>query len=151
MIKIMGYLTKKDWGYIFLSIFLIVMQVWLDLKLPDNMSDITMLVQTEGSEMQDVLMAGGYMLACTLGSLVLTFTVGYFVARIAIGVTKRLREIIHDKLMDLSMENSGKLSLSGLITRSTNGCYPISKFCSNGVTAICKSANFGCLGSCENC
>lgn len=105
-----------------------------------------MLVQVEESEMQGVLISGGYMSVCTLESLVLIFAVGYFVDRIAIGVTKRLREIIHDKLMDLSMENSGKLSLSGLITRSTNGCYPISKFCSNGVTAICKSAKFWLFG-----
>lgn len=139
MIKIMGYLTKKDWGYIFLSIFLIVMQVWLDLKLPDYMSDITMLVQTEGSEMQDVLIAGGYMLACALGSLVLTFAVGYFVARIATGLAKRLRETIYDKTMDLSMEDIGKFSIASLITRSTNDITQIQTFVAMGLQASVKA------------
>lgn len=70
MLKIFRYMRKRELGFIFLSIVFVVAQVWLDLKLPDYMSEVTMLVQTEGSKMSDIWTAGGKMLLCAFGSLI---------------------------------------------------------------------------------
>ncbi|HAG44271.1 MAG TPA: multidrug ABC transporter ATP-binding protein, partial [Clostridium sp.] len=70
MIKLFKNLTKKEWLFVGISLLFIIAQVWLDLKLPDYMSEITMLVQIEGSTMSEILTAGGKMLTCALGSLV---------------------------------------------------------------------------------
>ena len=82
MLKIFKYLRKKDWGLILLSLVFIIIQVWLDLKMPDYMSGITRLVQTEGSAMADILISGGKMLLCTLGSFAAAVVVGFLVAKI---------------------------------------------------------------------
>lgn len=139
MLKIFKYLTKRDWTYAAFSLLLIVAQVWLDLKLPDYMSEITLLVQTEGSQMADILSAGGYMLLCAVGSLILTFMVGYFAARIAAGLAKRLREGVFDKTMSFSMEEISGFSTSSLITRSTNDITQIQSFVAMGLQAIVKA------------
>ena len=83
MLKLFKNLRKKDWLYAGISFLFVVCQVWLDLKLPDYMSEITKLVQTQGSEMSDILRAGGYMLLRALGSLVSAFIVGFYVSQIA--------------------------------------------------------------------
>ena len=70
MIKLLRYLKLKDWIYFLISLVFIVAQVYLDLKLPDYMSEITTLVETSGSQMGDIWSAGGMMLLCSLGSLV---------------------------------------------------------------------------------
>ena len=77
MIKLLRNLKKKDLVLILISIVLIVSQVWLELKMPDYMSTITRLVQTEGSKINDILKNGGYMLLCALGSLASAIIVGY--------------------------------------------------------------------------
>ncbi len=139
MIKIFKYLEKKDWIYVLFSLVFIVFQVWLDLKLPDYMSEITMLVQTEGSGMGDILSAGGYMLLCAVGSLCATFVVGYFVARIAAGLSMRLREMVYNKTMSFSMEEINGFSTASLITRSTNDITQIQMFVAMGLQAIVKA------------
>ncbi|MBQ3420107.1 MAG: ABC transporter ATP-binding protein, partial [Romboutsia sp.] len=83
MLKILKYLTKKDYLFVFFSLIFVIEQVYLDLKLPDYMSEITRLVQIPNSQMSEIVSAGGYMLLCALGSLVASFIVGYFAARIA--------------------------------------------------------------------
>lgn len=139
MLKIFKYLTKRDWGLVLGSLFFIVAQVWLDLKLPDYMAEITQLVQTEGSAMDDILIAGGYMLLCAVGSLIATFIVGYFVAKIAAGLSLRLREKTFEKTMSFSMEEIGAFSTSSLITRSTNDVTQIQTFVAMGLQAIIKA------------
>lgn len=139
MLKIFKHLNKRDWCFAGISLFFIVIQVWLDLKLPDYMSEITMLVQTEGSAMSDVLAAGGYMLLCALGSLAATFIVGYFVAKIAAGLSMRLREKIYEQTMNFSMEEIGHFSTASLITRSTNDITQIQTIVAMGLQAIVKS------------
>ncbi len=104
MIKIFKYLKKQDWLLVLCSLVFIVLQVWLDLKLPDYMSEITRLVQTEGSRMNDILYSGGMMVLCAMGSLAATFIVGFFVAKIAAGLSKKLREMVYNKTMSFSME-----------------------------------------------
>ncbi len=139
MLKLFKYLKKRDWIFSLISLCFIVIQVWLDLKMPDYMSEITKLVQSEGSQMSDILVAGGYMLLCALGSLMATFIVGYFVAKIAAGLSMRLREKVYDKTMSFSMEEIGHFSTSSLITRSTNDITQIQMFVAMGLQAIVKS------------
>ena len=103
MIKLFKYLRKKDWLYIFISLCFIVCQVWLDLKIPDYMSEITRLIQTPDSALGDVLVVGMKMLACALLSMAAMFVVGYFVAVVAAGLSKRLREAVYDKVISFSM------------------------------------------------
>lgn len=139
MIKIFKYLEKKDWMLVLFSLIFIVIQVWLDLKLPDYMSEITKLVQTEGSEIGEILSAGGYMLLCALGSLASTFVVGFFVAKIAAGLAMRLREMVYSKTMSFSMEEINGFSTSSLINRSTNDITQIQMFVAIGLQALVKA------------
>ena len=99
MVRILKYLRKREWLMICCSIIFIVTQVWLELRLPDYMSEITMLVQTEGSALGDILAAGGSMLLCALGSLVSAFVVGFFAAQIAAGLAQRLRSNVFGKVL----------------------------------------------------
>lgn len=139
MLEILKYLTKKDWLIMAAGLIFIIIQVWLDLKLPDYMSEITMLVQTEGSSMEEILDAGGKMLLCAFGSLAATFVVGFFVAKIAAGLSMRLRERIYCKVMDFSMEEISGFSTASLITRSTNDITQIQMFMSMGLQAMVKA------------
>ncbi len=120
ILRLFRYLKKKEAGYIVFGLIFILTQVWFDLKLPDNMSTITKLVQTEGSPLSSVLKAGGFMLACAFGSLASSIIVGFCVAKIAAGLSMRLREAVYDKVMDFTMEETGIFSTPSLITRSTN-------------------------------
>lgn len=139
MFKIFRYLKKKDWLLVLFSLVFIVFQVWLDLKLPDYMMEITQLVQTQGSAMEDVLTAGGMMLLCALGSLVATFLVGFFVARIAAALSMRLRSMVYDKTMSFSMEEMNRFSTASLITRSTNDITQVQTFVAMGLQALIKA------------
>lgn len=103
-----------------ISLIFIVIQVWLDLKLPDYMSEITMLIQSPDSAMSDIWLNGGYMLLCALGSLVAAIIVGYFAAKIAAAFSQRLRSLLFNKVESFSMEEISRFSTSSLITRSTN-------------------------------
>ena len=139
LIRLFRYLKKKDWMYAGVSLLFIVAQVGLELKLPDYMSEITKLVQTEGSAMSDVLTAGGMMLLCALGSLVSAFAVGFFVAQIAAGLSMRLREGIYDKVMGFTMEEIGKFSTASLITRSTNDITQVQMVVAIGLQASVRA------------
>ena len=139
MLKLFKNLRKKDWLFAAISLIFIVSQVWLDLKLPDYMSEITKLVQTEGSEMREILSAGGMMLLCALGSLVSACVVGFFVAQIAAGLSMRLREKVYDKVMSFTMEEIGSFSTASLITRSTNDITQIQMVIAIGLQAIVKA------------
>lgn len=139
MIRLFKYLNKKDWCFALLCLAFIVCQVWLDLKLPDYMSEITKLVQTEGSSMNDILLAGGSMLLCALGSLAAAFIVGYFAAKIAAGLSMRLRAMVYNKTLSFSMEEINGFSTASLITRSTNDITQIQTFVALGLQAMIKA------------
>lgn len=139
MIKILKFLTKKDWLFILYSFVFVVAQVYLDLKLPDYMSEITMLVQMPGSEMNEILNAGGYMLLCALGSLVASFIVGYFAARIASNLSWILRADVYDKIEGFSMAEINKFSTASLITRSTNDITQVQNIVAMGLQLIMKA------------
>ncbi len=120
MIKLFRYLKLKEWLYFLISLVFIVAQVFLDLKLPDYMSRITMLVETSGSAMGDIWSAGGMMLLCSLGSLASSIIVCFLAARIAASYSKRLRAEMFNKVESFSLEEINAFSTASLITRSTN-------------------------------
>ncbi|MDM5247926.1 ABC transporter ATP-binding protein [Lysinibacillus sp. G4S2] len=139
MLKIFKYLKPKEWTLIVASIVFIVGQVWLDLKLPDYMSKITTLVQTEGSETSDIWAAGGKMLLCALGSMILAVIVGYFAARVATSLSKELRKGVFDKTLSFSMEEINGFSIASLITRSTNDITQIQQTVAMGLQVMIKA------------
>ena len=120
MIKLFRYLKLKEWLFFLISLVFIVAQVFLDLKLPDYMSLITTLVETEGSAMGDIWFAGGMMLLCSLGSLAASIMVCFLAARIAASFSKRLRAEMFNKVESFSLEEINAFSTASLITRSTN-------------------------------
>lgn len=139
MLKIFKYLKKKELIMVAASILFIVGQVWLDLKLPDYMSEITKLVTTEGSHISDVLTEGAKMLFCALGSVAMSVIVGFFAAKIAAGFSKRLRSMLFKKVSDFSMEEINGFSTSSLITRSTNDVTQVQMLIAMGLQVMIKA------------
>ncbi len=139
MLQILKKFKAKEWFQMLACLVFVTVQVWLDLKLPDYMSEITRLVQTEGSAMSDIWIAGGYMLLCALGSLVAAFIVGFFAARLAAVLSCRLRGLLYDKVTDFSMEEIGKFSTSSLITRTTNDITQVQTLVAMGLQVMIKA------------
>ncbi|MGN0709003.1 MAG: ABC transporter ATP-binding protein [Anaerovoracaceae bacterium] len=133
------YMTRRQWFYVAVCIAFIVVQVWLDLKLPDYMSEVTTLVETPGSKMSDILQQGGYMMLCALGSMVTSMIVGYFAAVVAAGLSKTLRDNVFDRILDYSMTEIGHFSTSSLINRDTNDITQIQNLVAMGLQAIIKA------------
>ena len=120
MIKLLKKLTKKDMALAGLAFLLILAQVYLNLTMPDYMSDMTVLVQTEGSDMADILAAGGKMLLCAVGSLLTAACIAVCAAKISANFSANLRGQVFNRVQSFSMEEIGRFSTSSLITRSTN-------------------------------
>ena len=139
MLKLLKDFTKKDYLIIFIAILLIVFQVWLDLKLPDYMSEITVLVQTEGSQMSEILEQGGYMLLCAGGSLVSAIIVGYLASLLSASFSRTLMKKLFEKVENFGMEEINKFSTSSLITRTTNDVTNIQMFISMGLQMLIKA------------
>ena len=139
MIKLFRYLRKKDWLFVCISLCFIVFQVWFDLRLPDYMAEITRLIQTPDSALSSVVWAGMKMLSCAILSMAAMFVVGYFVAQVAAGLSKRLREAVYDKVISFSMEEMGKFSTASLITRSTNDISQVQMVIAIGLQASVRA------------
>lgn len=139
MFKLFKNFTKRELAMIVLCVVFVVVQVWLDLKLPDYMSDITRLVETDGSVMSDVLTAGGKMLICALGSLASSLIVGFMASIIASRLSMRLRSKLYDKVQSFSMEEIGRFSTASLITRSTNDITQIQMIMAMGLQVMVKA------------
>ncbi len=139
MLKLLKNLKKREIVLALLCIVLIFIQVWLDLKMPDYMSEITVLVQTEGSKMQDILLNGGYMLLCALGSLVSAIITGYFAALIASNFSKNVRKKIFTKVEELGMQEVKQFSTSSLITRTTNDVTQVEMLIGMGLQLLIKA------------
>lgn len=135
---IFKYLKKREWSMAIVSILFIVGQVWLDLKLPDYMQKVTMLVQTEGSAMSEIWKSGLKMLLCALGSMVLSILTGFLAAKIAAGYSKRVRHLIFDKVSSFSMEEINQFSTASLITRSTNDVVQLQMLIALGLQVMIK-------------
>ena len=139
MLKLIKNFTKKEWILALMCLVLVVTQVWLELKMPDYMSEITKLVQTEGSQMKDILVNGGYMLACALGSLVAAVITGYITSRISSNFSKTIRKKIFNKVEDLAMQEVKQFSTSSLITRTTNDITQIEMLIAMGLQLLIKA------------
>ena len=139
MTKLLKEFNKKDYFLVLVCTLLIIFQVWLDLRLPDYMSEITKLVQTEGSKMSDILSQGGYMLLCALGSLISAFIVGYLTSYISATFSQKTRKSLFTKVQSFSMEEIKKFKTSSLITRTTNDITNIQMFISMGLQMLIKA------------
>lgn len=139
MIKILKNLNKKEIGIFIICFILIFIQVWLDLKMPDYMSKITVLVQTEGSKMSDIIINGLYMLACAFGSLLSAVFTGFLASKISSNFSKKLRKKIFDKVENLSLYEVKTFSTSSLITRTTNDVTQIEMLISIGLQLLIKA------------
>lgn len=139
MIKILKNLNKKEIGIFIICFILIFIQVWLDLKMPDYMSKITVLVQTEGSKMSDIIINGLYMLTCAFGSLLSAVFTGFLASKISSDFSKKLRKKIFDKVENLSLHEVKTFSTSSLITRTTNDVTQIEMLISIGLQLLIKA------------
>lgn len=139
MIKLLKNLPKRNWLMMFFAIGFVVLQVWLDLTIPDYMADITALVQTDGSKMADIMAAGGKMLLCAFGSLAATVVVAIISSRIASDFSAVLRAKLFNKVQGFSMEEIGRFSTASLITRSTNDVTQVQMFVTMGFQVLIKA------------
>ena len=139
MFKLFKNLTKKEVLYALICITLVAVHVWLELKVPDYMSGITQLVQTEGSKMADILEQGSYMIACAFLSLLCNIIVGYFAARVASSFSATLRKKIFSKVQNMGVAEIKKFSTSSLITRTTNDVTQVEMLIGMGLQAMVKA------------
>ena len=139
MIKLLKKFTKKEWLLSFIALILIVTEVWLELKMPDYMSKITRLVQTEGSKMADVISNGAWMIACAFGSLVAAIIVGYIIANVASSFSMKLRKEVYNKVENLSMNEIKHFKTNSLITRTTNDITQVEILVSMGLQLLLKA------------
>ena len=139
MLRIMRYLSKAEIGQMLIALVSIVGQIWLDLTLPDYMSDITTLVETPGSTMRDIWVAGGKMLLVSLGSVACAIVTGYIAARVGASFSQRLRSLEFNKVESFGPAEMSRFSTASLITRSTNDITQIQMFITMGLMMIVKS------------
>ena len=139
MFKLLKNLRKKDILYAIICALLVVLQVWLELKMPDYMSNITQLVQTKGASMSDILREGAYMLLCAFGSLVSAVIIGYFSSLVASSFSYRTREKVFKKVEELPEEKIKGFKVSSLITRTTNDITQMEILLSMGLHLMIKS------------
>lgn len=139
MLKIFKNFTRREWLLALAALVFIVLQVWLDLTMPDYMSEITVLVQTEGSTMAEIITAGGKMLACALGSLAASAVTAICAAKIAANFSANLRGKLFDKVQSFSMEEIGRFSTASLITRSTNDITQVQMLIVMGLQVMIKA------------
>ena len=139
MIKLIKNFGKKEWLLVLVSFILIFLQVWLELKMPDYMAEITRLVQTEGSKMEDILVNGGMMMLCAFGSLIGAIIVGYLVANLTANFSKKIRKKLFSKVESLSMNEIKLFSTSSLITRTTNDITQVEMLIGMGLQLLIKA------------
>ena len=139
LFKLFRYLNKKDATFACLCMGFIVCQTWLELRLPDYMATITTLVETKGSDIAQVLYAGGMMVVCALGAFFVATIVGYYSSRVASSFAMRLRKEVFGKVMDMSMEEVGNFSTPSLITRSTNDINQVMMIVAVGLKAVIRA------------
>lgn len=139
MTKMLKNIKKKDIIAIIVIIGLISLQVYLDLKIPDYMSTITRLVQTEGSKMHDIIINGTYMLLCAFGSLASAVITGYIISKLSSNFSLNIREKLFDKVQNLSMNEIKKFQTSSLITRTTNDVTQVEMIIAMGLQMLIKA------------
>ncbi|MGN0352573.1 MAG: ABC transporter ATP-binding protein [Roseburia sp.] len=149
MLKIFKNYTKKDLALVILAIAFIVISVWMELTIPEYMSEITMLVQTPGSKMSDILAAGGKMLLYAMGSLVATVVTSICAAKLATGLGATLRGRLFHKVQSFSMEEIGHFSTASLITRTTNDVMQVLMLIVMGLQMLIKAPVMAVCAICK--
>lgn len=144
MLRIFKNIKGRDVALAVIAIVFIVAQVWLDLKLPDYMSEITQLVETPGSEMRQVIAAGAKMLGCALGSLISAAAVAILAAKVGINFAAIVREKLFRKVQNFSMEEIGHFSTASLITRSTNDVQQVQMLIVMGLQVMVRHRLWQC-------
>ena len=139
MFRLFRFLKKKEWLFFFLSLFFIMSQVWLDLKLPDYMSQITTFVEIDDNAMSQIWRSGGMMLLCSVGSLISSVAVCFFASMIAAGFSSRLRAAMYEKVETFSLEEISRFSTASLITRSTNDVMQVQLFVVMSLQIVVKA------------
>lgn len=139
MLKLLKKFRKTEWLLTCVAFVFIVLQVWMDLTIPDYMSEITTLVQTEGSAMGDILTAGGKMLGCALGSFAASVVTVICAARIASNFSSNLRDLLFRQVQSFTMGEIGKFSTASLITRSTNDVMQVQMLIVMGLQVLLKA------------
>ena len=139
MFKLLKNLTKRDCLFAFISFILIIFQVYLELKMPDYMSQVTILVESEGSDMGEILLNGLYMMLCAFGSLISAIFVGYFISTVAASFSLNTRKKIFEKVENLAMFEVKQFKVSSLITRTTNDITQIEMLIAMGLQLLIKA------------
>ncbi len=139
MIKLIKNMKLKEILLILVSVVLIIFQVWLDLKLPDYMTEITKYVQTSGSTINDVLVPGGKMMLCAAFSLLSSIIVGFLVSYVSANFSKQIRSSLFEKIESFGMEEIKKFSTGSLITRTTNDITNVQMFFAMGLQLLIKA------------
>ena len=139
MLKLLKKMHGREWKMIAVSVLLIIGQIYFELRLPDYMSDLTVLIETPGSTMGDVFRTGGEMLVCALASAVLSILCGYLVARIAGGFSYTIRELVFKKVADFGQKEMHEFSVPSLINRTTNDITQIQMFVAMGMQIMVKA------------
>lgn len=139
MKKLLNYLSAKEKSMALVGILFVAVQVWLELKMPGYMSGITLLVETPGSGINEILKHGGYMLLCALGSMAAAIATGYFAAKVAASLAQKLRSQMFRKVMGFYNEELGHFSTASLITRSTNDITQVQMLVAMGLQIITKT------------
>lgn len=139
MIKLFKNFNKKDILVIITCIFIMIFQVWIELRLPEYMSEITRLIETEGSTMKEILKSGGLMLLCAFGSAITTICIGYLASGLSASFSMNLRSKLFKKVQSLSNREIKKFQTSSLITRTTNDVSQIEMLIAMGLQALIKA------------
>ena len=139
MIKLLKNLTKKDLLIILIVVILVIFSVYLDLKMPEYMSEITKLVQTEDSTLKEIINAGIHMLICAVGSLLCTISVGFCTSLLSANFSKIIRRKIFSKVEEFGLAEIKKYTTASLITRTTNDVTQIETLLSMGLQLLIKA------------
>ena len=139
MLKLLKYMKKRERWMVLGCIALIIGQIYFDLTMPDYMSDLTVLINTPGSEMADILTVGAKMLGCTLASAVLAIACGFLTSRIAAGYSYAVREKLFSHVMMLGKAETSKFSIPSLITRTTNDITQLQMIVVMGLQSLVKA------------
>ena len=139
MIKLLKRMGRREWLMAGLCALLVLGQIYFDLRLPDYMSDLTVLIQTPGSTTADILVPGGKMLLCTLASAVLAVICGFLSAKVAAGLSFTLRESVFNKVADFSQKEMLDFSVPSLVNRTTNDITQIQMLISMGLQILIKA------------
>ena len=139
VLKLLKNFEKKDFLIVLAVFFLVVFSVFLDLRIPEYMSEITQLVQTENSTMNEILIAGGHMVLCAVSSLLCTIVVGYLTSLLSARFSRNVRRKIFSKVEDFGIAEIKKFQTSSLITRTTNDVTQIEMLLAMGLQFLVKS------------